>query len=759
MEKEIVEGYISNYIFESEDSLYKVVKVTTIDNDDVIVVGNFPRLLDGLNYRFIGQYKDHTRYGIQFVCDSYQKSDSINKEGLITYLSGDKFKGIGPKMAEAIVDKLGTNAIDEIIKDKNVLNGIKGLKESKIELIYETIKTNYLADNVFIRLYGFGLTAKMANKIYQRYGVDSANVVEDNPYILINEVEGFGFKRCDNLAFNLGFKDTDPKRIRAAILYTLNFVCYQYGYTFLTKEQLINSSYKLLNNNPLIDISIFNTYIDELIKENKLIFEDDRIFEPILYKAEVELSKKIIKMKNTKTKLFSDDDVKEALFRVEELLNINYTPLQQEAIINSLSNKLSIITGGPGTGKSTILKGILYTYASLYDASVTDDKIRMKVLLASPTGRAAKRMCEVTGFNASTIHKALGYNYDNGFAYNEYNLLSQSLIIVDEASMVDVELARNLFNALNSDSQVILVGDSNQLPSVSPGNVLLDLINSNIFKTTKLNQIMRQAKDSNIVELSHMVLNERINYSIFNNKADLFYYNYDSKNTIDFIIKIMDKYVSLNKDIYKDIQILAPMYAGACGIDEINKVIQEKFNGHEEKMVIYNDVAFKVNDKVLQLKNDSVLDIMNGDIGKIIDILKIEDKTILMIDFDGKIVSYPASDLENLKLGYAISIHKSQGSEFDNVILPILPSYGIMLKKKIIYTAITRAKKKLIVIGKLDSLEKAIHTPDSIRQTGLYNRLISKNVDLGKKIFDPEIPFDTLGEYDMEGITPYSFMD
>ena len=299
MEKEIIEGYVSNYIFESEDSLYKVIRVTTLDDDDVIVVGNFPRLLDGLNYKFIGQYKDHSRYGVQFVCDSYQKSDSINKEGLITYLSSDKFKGIGPKMATSIVDELGTDAIDKILKDKNVLLEVKGLKESKAELIYETIKTNYLADNVFIRLYGFGLSSKMATKIYSKFGLDSANVVEDNPYILINEVEGFGFKKSDNLALNLGFKDDDPKRIKASILYTLNFVCYQYGYTFLTKEQLINSSYKLLNNNPLIDIKIFDKFIDELIKDNKLIFEDDRIFEPILYRAEVELAKKIIKMKNT----------------------------------------------------------------------------------------------------------------------------------------------------------------------------------------------------------------------------------------------------------------------------------------------------------------------------------------------------------------------------------------------------------------------------------------------------------------------------
>lgn len=759
MDIDVVEGYIINYIYEATDSLYKVCKIITKNDEELTIVGSFPRLEDGITYKFIGKMNEHPKFGRQFVVETYEKGDAFSKEGLIIYLSGDKFKGIGAKLASNIVDALGNDCIQKILDNKDSLDNVKGLNDAKKDLIYNVIKDNYLTDDVFIRLYGFGLTAKMAGKIYERYGLSSANIIEENPYVLITEIDGFGFKKCDILAMNLGIKENDLKRLKAAISYTLNYVCYQNGFTFLTYEQLINSTLNLLNNNPNIKEEDLKIALNELINQAKLVNESDRIFDVNLYNAEFNLALKISKIKKSSNNLFKSEDVLDSLSYVEQNFEINYTPLQKEAIVNSLSNKLSIITGGPGTGKSTILKGILYTYANLLNSSITDDLISSNVLLVSPTGRAAKRMCDVTNFKASTIHKALGYSYDHGFSYNEFNLMPKKLIIVDEASMLDVELANNLFNAIPNDASIILVGDANQLPSVNPGNVLVDLINSNIFKTTKLNQIMRQAEDSQIIKLSHMILNENILYNIFSTKKDLYFYNYDTKNVIDGIFKLLDRFIEKGGDLIKDIQILVPMYAGVAGIDEINKRIQDRYN-KTEKMLVRENIIFKVNDKVLQLKNDATLDIMNGDIGKIIDIVKIDEKDYLLIDFDGKLVSYSALDIDNLKLGYAISIHKSQGSEFDNVILPILPSYRIMLKKKLIYTAVTRAKKKLILIGKLESLDYAIKSPDLVRQTSLYNRLVDNKLnDIDNKIFDPEIPFDYLGEYDMEGITPYSFMD
>ena len=755
-ESKVLTGFISNYIYSSEDSLYKVCKLETSD-DSFIITGSFPILDEGLLYDFVGKFIQHSKYGEQFMVESYSKSNTFTESGLILYLSSEKFKGIGKKLATNIVEALGLDAINIIVNEPNKLDNVKGLNDSKKEVLINTIKDNYASEQVFIKLFSFGLTSKMVYKLYEAYGNSAASKIEKNPYCLIYEIDGYGFKKSDALAINMGFALDDDLRIKAALTYTVTFVCYNQGFTYLTYEQLINSTKNLLDNNSIISDEKYTKCLDELINENKLVFIDDKIFDSKLYNDERKCSNKIEKLYNAKAKLFSEKKIREALEYIEDLISIKYTDMQKNAIINALANKLSIITGGPGTGKSTILKGILLAYAYLNNMSIGCDELDYKVKLVAPTGRAAKRMIETTNIKATTIHKALGYSYDGGFANDEYNLLNCSLLIVDEASMVDITLASALFRALMDSCQIILVGDVNQLPSVGPGNVLYDLINSKYFVTTKLTQIMRQAKDSDIIKFSHMILNENIAYEIFKNKKEIFLYHADAKETINQIFRILDNFINSGGDLYNGIQILVPMYAGPAGIDAINIAIQNRYNGSTDKMIVRDNVIFKQNDKVLQLKNDSQLDIMNGDIGKIIDISKVDDKDVMRIDFDGRIVTYHASDLENLKLAYAISIHKAQGSEFDNVIMPILPSYQVMLKKKILYTGVTRAKKKLIIIGKADCIEKAIHTYDYLRQTSLCKELneVKKVV---KNIFDDDIPFDTLGEYDMEDITPYSFM-
>ncbi len=758
MDKDIksITGQIINYIFESQDSLYKVCEIETADSK-VTIVGNFPHLDEGLSYQFFGYMKE-TKYGEQFYVESYQRSDNFTKSGLISYLSSDKFYGIGIRLATNIVEKLGLDAINKIIEDKSNLDDIKGLNQTKKDFLYEELKNNIQTEQVFIRLFSFGLTHKMVERIYNIYGLDSVNIIEENPYTLIYDVEGFGFKRCDRLALDLNFREDDIRRIKAAIVYTITTVCNEYGYTFLTISQLILSTKRLLGNNNILD-ELYNDAIDMLIRDKKLIKEDDRIYIGYLYNAECKVAERLIKINDTKIKGYSREKIEEALDYVEGKLELSYTPLQKEAIINSLLNKLSIITGGPGTGKSTILKGILYTYARLNNVSISDDTFEYNVLMVSPTGRASKRMVQTTGYKASTIHKALGYTQDGVFQHDELSPLSQKLIIIDEASMIDIVLLNNLLKALLNSVQIILVGDSNQLPSVGPGNVLFDLINSPIFKVTRLNQIMRQARDSDIISLSSMVLSQRIDYNIFNKKKEVFFYPFDAKGLVNGLFRIIDNFISKGGDLLTGIQILIPMYAGISGIDEVNKRIQEKYNLNTES-IIRDDKFFKKNDKVLQLKNDTVLDVMNGDIGVIIDITKKDEKDVLLIKFDDRIVTYKASDLDNLSLAYAMSIHKSQGSEFDNVILPILPNYSIMLKRKLIYTAITRAKKKLIILGDLKTLDLAIHQLDLERQTTLTYRITnSVTEDLSNKILDPDIPFDTMGEYGMEGITPYTFMD
>ena len=757
-ERKVVSGYISNYIYESQDSLYKVCELVQEDDTTLIIVGSFPHLEDGLSYEFVGKMKKHPKYGEQFFVESYSKSNSFSKEGLIHYLSSDKFYGIGPKLASNIVDELGLDCIDKILEDKEVLKKVYGMTKPKIEVLYQTLKDNYATEQVFIRLFGFGLTAKMVERLYNTYSVSAANKVEENPYCLITEVEGFGFKKCDSLALNLGMKRDDPKRLSAAIFYTLNQVCYQQGFTFLTEEQLINSVIRLLDNE--INSNDLKPILDDLVQNKKIILEDNKYFDAYLHKCEVKTAEAILRLASGKLKKYPEEKVRDAIKYVEEYLHIQYTPMQKEAIFTSILNKLSIITGGPGTGKSTILNGILNVYAKLNDLPVASDEFGYKVCMVAPTGRAAKRMAEATKYKASTIHKALGYNFDGDFSYNEDSKMAYSLLIVDEASMMDISITMSLFTALQDKCQIILVGDKDQLPSVGPGNVLYDLMQSDVFITTKLNQIMRQAKDSDIISLSHMVLSERIDYKIFNNKKEVFFYNSDVSSTIPMLKKLLDGYLANGGDLQSGIQILAPMYAGNAGIDAINSFIQEEYNKEKEKILKRDFKIFKKNDKVLQLKNDSVHEIMNGDIGKILDVIKVDEKDAMLIDFDGRIITYMASDIENLTLAYCMSIHKSQGSEFENVIMPILPSYQIMLKKKIIYTGMTRAKKKLILLGKTQSLEQAIHAEDYLRQTYLTPRLSKKiSNELDNKIFDKDIPFDTFGEYDMEGITPYSFME
>ena len=758
MEKDLktITGEITNYIFESEDSMYKVAKLDTEDGE-ITITGSFPHLDEGLTYDFIGHFKEN-KYGHQFAVETYNKSKSFSKDGLISYLSSDKFYGIGEKLASNIVEALGTDCIDVILKDPNVLYDIKGLTKAKAQILYDALQRNNAEEQVFIKLYGFGLTSKMVSRLYEVYGVKAANIIEENPYTLIKDVEGYGFKKCDNLAMSLGIDKKDMKRLKASVFFTINNVCYNYGFTFLTEKQLINSTLGLLQD-PEIEASLIEDAVMALIEEKKLVSLDDRIYDTRLYNAENKVRDKLIKIYNTKGNIKKKEKVEEALSYVEGEMGIEYTPMQKEAIINALSNKLSIITGGPGTGKSTILKGIINTYSRLFDMPIGSDDFSYKVIMAAPTGRAAKRMAEATLFKASTIHRALGYTTDGNFLHDSLNPLTCSLLIIDEASMLDILLASNLFDALLGSCQIILVGDANQLPAVGPGNVLQDLINTSIFKVSKLNQIMRQAKDSNIIRLSSMVMEKRIDYRIFSAKKEVFLFNYESKNIIDGIIRMLDNFIDKGGDLFSGIQILAPMYNGVAGIDEINRKIQEKYN-KEEKTLVRGDKIFKKGDKVLQLKNDRELDIMNGDIGRIIDIVKEEEKDVLMINFDDRMIKYPASNLDSLSLAYAISIHKSQGSEFQNVILPMVLSYRIMLKPKLFYTAITRAKEKLIILGSTEAMDTAIHAQDDVRQTSLAQRINdASNVKFEVKINDPEIPFETLGEYDMDGITPYTFMD
>jgi len=752
-------------IFESDDSLYKVIKAKTKSDEDIVLVGFFPSLTLDIFYRFEGEKTINPKYGVQFKVTTYKREDLNDRDGIIGYLSSGLIKGIGVKSAEKIYELLGDDAINKIINDKNVLKGIKGFSQEKINTVYDSLILNQKLEKAYVELYSYGLTPNMVGKLYQEYGDNTLALIKQNPYRLIYEVVGFGFSKADNLALSFGFSRHSKKRLEEGVLYTLYEVCQQKGFTFLTDTQLLNSSLQILNKGAVeVDLIEANEIIDtitSLIKQDKFMKEENRYYPKALYESEVKVAKDILRIKGyDKNKIYSLDLLTERLRDVEATYNIRYTEGQKDAIFNAINNNISIITGGPGTGKTTIVKGILNLLAVLNNKSITDDKFRHRLVLCAPTGRAALRLGKDCQVEAGTIHKTLGYNYAMEFEYNEGHKIPGDIIVIDEFSMVDIELCASLFEAIKTEAKVIIVGDSNQLPSVGPGNVLYDLIESNVINVTRLTDIMRQDSDSSIIEVCQGVNKSFVPYNMFNKKSDLYFYPADSTGTLEKILIFVQAFLNKGGSLQNDLQILVPMYAGPCGINAINKAIQEKFND-ETVSLTRGSRVFKRLDKVLQLKNDPEKGIMNGDIGYIDSISHTDDGDYLMIRFDNLLVKYPAKDLDDLTLAYAISIHKSQGSEYKNVIMPILSDYYVMMKRKLIYTAFSRAKEKLILIGDYKMLAQSIKRLDDERQTTLYNRLFSKSLMTKRVIYidDPDIPFDTLGEEGMEGITPYTFMN
>lgn len=764
-------GHIIRYLFKASENDYKIAKIETEQGEELIIVGYFPLLTKDLDYEFTGDMVTHKKFGEQLRVTNFKKSTSMSKQSIISYLSGSDFKGVGPTIAARIYETLGPLCISKIKEDPNSLSLVKGLSKNKHELIAAELNAKAASEDIFIELYNYGLTTKMASKLFAKYSFETLDKIRKNPYRLLYEIDGFGFLKTDALANHMGITSHDKNRLSQGLIFTLSEVCNNDGYTFLTESQLLNKTVEMLNKNrsDLIDIDELEGMISDLVQKNLIVEEEDRIYPKDLYDSEVEFADKIEDINTFESKKYNQTDILDAIKTVEKTLDIKYTKNQKEALLTTASDTISIITGGPGTGKTTLILGIIHLYCVLNGLEITSDKIQNDLVLCAPTGRAAKRMGEQTSFPSYTIHKTLGYTFEREFGYNKDNKLPGKFLICDEFSMVDITLANSLFVSLNENMKVILVGDENQLPSVKPGNVLHDLIASDIIHTVRLTEIMRQAKNSPIIELGRQINNQHINYSIFNGNNSLYFYSLKGQDVIDGIEKIIRNFIAKGGNLITDIIVLAPMYKGVCGIDAINKMVQNKFNNSENKLT-RNGKTFKLHDKVLQLKNEPEKDIMNGDIGEIIDISKVGDDTLVRINFDGNVISY-GTNFSHLTLAYAISIHKSQGSEFNNVIMPVVFGYYYMLQKKIIYTGVTRAKNKLIMLGEYQSLLTSLNKESDTRQTSLYRRLtrmISKNskteiIDIIDPnviyINDPSIPFDKLGEQNMEGITPYTFMD
>ena len=772
-----IQGKVKAIIYHNEDNSYTIIKVKITDSteemglfvyddfDYVTVTGYFPRPMRGEEIKFFGEFKEHNRYGMQYMVKNYEKLTDTSIPGLIEYLSSDLFKGVGIKTAQNIVTTLGVNVIKMVLDDKNVLKKVPKLSEKLIDIIYDGLIDNKAAENTLIKLYGYGITPKMAIKIYKFYQNETIAIIEKNPYQLIYDIEGVGFERADQIAKKLGFEDNDPLRVKAMIIFLYNLMGLNYGHTFLYVDQLLEYLLKSLNKTKeIVDESTIREYMNELVDDGFFILEDEIIKLKTIDYAEKNITEKIKELSNYESEVIDEKKVDKLITLYEGIAEITYTTLQKKAIKSALQSNIFILTGGPGTGKTTVIKGLVFVYAKYHQLPIEYNNALFEIKLIAPTGRAAKRMNETTNLHAETIHRFLGYSFDGKFIHNKDNLVDAKVIIIDEASMIDVFLASQLLQAIPKDAKVIIVGDEDQLPSVGPGQILKDFIDSDMIDYVKLQQIHRQSVDSNIISLAHSINTESIPSDILKVYDDRMFVEEKTEFFQTRLLNSIHYLINQGYDLYEDIQVLIPMYRGNTGIDAVNKLIQKEFNKNTEKSIIHGDREFRIGDKVIQLTNQVEDQIMNGDQGVVIGITA-ED--ILIVDFFGNEVAYKKGDLINIKHAYAMSIHKSQGSEYKVVIMPLFRSYTIMLKRKLIYTGVTRAKEKLILMGDMRAFKYGVESIEAERQSILKDLIVNKIVEkeplnvLKQTVYinDPSIPFDTLGEDLEEGITPYSFME
>ncbi len=724
-----IKGNYRKSIFESDKGyIIGLFKLKETDNEElkmyvnkiITFTGYFAELnIDDL-YIFKGDVVNHPKYGMQFNVLEYERLKPDDEDGLVAFLSSDLFKGVGEKLAQSIVDTLGKNVLDEILKDESCLLLVPKMTSKKAHAVYETLMKYEESHQIIVYLNELGFNMKDALEIYNTYKSETINHIEHNPYCL---TEFISFLKVDEIALKLNVDILDERRIKACIIYMMNKLLFTNSDTYLEYDEILESVFNYLKCD--LNIDDFDLYLEELINENKIILLNNKYYLKEMYDSEINIVNIIKYLSNKKIdKLYLDNRIEE----LEKVNNIKYNDKQKEAIKKSLENNITIITGGPGTGKTTIIKAICELYQNIFDLSF--EELTNRIALLAPTGRASKRMSESTNLPASTIHRFLKWNKEtNEFSVNEYNKNNHHLIIIDEVSMIDLNLLDNLFKGLTKNIKLILVGDHHQLPSVGPGNILKDLIESELIDTIHLDTLYRTDENSYITTLAHEIKNNDLSDSFLETKSDYTFLKCHSikDNLKNLCLQLMEKGYD-----YKRVQIMAPMYAGVNGIDNLNKELQSIFNPKTNQNEIkYGDVIYRENDKILQLVNLPDDNVYNGDIGIIKNIVKIENKTFIYIDFDGNIVKYETKDLNKITHGFVISIHKSQGSEFEVVVMLISNSYKRMLYKKLVYTGITRAKKKLILIGEPDAFLYAINNNnEKIRKTNLLEQL--KNNILNK---------------------------
>lgn len=741
-----IDGQVQAVFYENPSNFYKVMLVKIIETSlefaetEIVVTGTFGEIQEEENYRFFGSLIDHPRYGNQFQVERYEKNKPTSNAGLINYLSSAKFPGIGKKTAESIVETLGLDAIDQIISDVSCLKKVPGLNEKKQATLASAVQENYGLEQIVIGLNQYGFGNQIAFNIYHFYKAETLKIISENPYQLVEDIEGIGFKKADNLAEQLGIQADSPKRIRAAIFHELFQESMNSGNTYLEAKQLLELAITTLENSRQVALNP-EQVADEIInlaEEGKIIQEGTKLYEKSLYFSEVGIATSIQRMlKNNKKLSYKEKEIEKTLTLIEKNEAIVYGESQRSAIKEAITSQFFILTGGPGTGKTTVINGIVNLYAELNGLSLNLEDYTQKVfpiLLAAPTGRAAKRMNETTGLPASTIHRLLGLTGREKEGSEEPKEIEGGLLIVDELSMVDTWLANTLLKSLPNNIQVIFVGDKDQLPSVGPGQVLTDLLAIKEIPKRELLDIYRQEDGSTIISLAHGIKTGVVPEDLTQNKKDRSFIRC-SVNQMESVVEQIVIRAQEKGFAAKDMQVLAPMYRGKAGIDQLNYLMQTILNPNPDGMrkeVKWIDKVYRIGDKILHLVNSPEVNVFNGDIGEIIGInlaKETDDKVDeLVLRFDETEIVYKRNEWNKITLAYSCSIHKAQGSEFKMVILPMVRQYGRMLQRKLLYTAVTRSKDLLILLGEPEAYQYAIEKELKERQTSLKERILEDDL-------------------------------
>ncbi len=704
--KKYILGNIRKIIYESNNGPYKVgiFKVRETNDDEMSeyvnkvigFTGNFAEVNPDVDYILYGRLVEHPKYGSQFEVLNYEIKAPSDLDSLVLYLSSGMFKGIGLKTAKRIVERFGTDTIKTIKENPENIATVSGMTITKARRMHDKILENEYNQDLILKLNGYGFSVREAIDLITIYGSNLQNKIEENIYDLVEHIT---FDKLD-IMFLKDNDEMDKRRIEALILHNIYTTCYETGDTLVLKDELFIKMKRCFKG--VFAAEEYLKYIDSLALKAKIVLFNEYVTLSDFYNTEKSILMDINRINDIKNTI-KPDKIDTYISEYEKINSITFNNDQKEAIKGAILNNFFIITGGPGTGKTTIIKAIVMILKDILDLNHED------IALLAPTGRASKRMAESVGAPAYTIHKFLKWNKETeSFLIDEYNKSQEKVVIVDESSMIDIFLFSSLLKGLKLNVKLILVGDANQLPSIGPGDLLNDLLHISTIKNKYLNTIYRVKEGSYITYLANDIKNRKHFDKFPTNYSDFKFIESNDDDIKKYLSEIVNK--AVEKGIHSEnFQVLAPMYKGLNGIDSLNSMMADIFNPNAEKFVI-GDKYYRVNDKVIQLVNDVDNNVYNGDIGYIRDIYYLDKKMVVEIDYSGNIVEYKSGEFDKFNLAYAVSIHKSQGSEYANVVIILARSFNRMFYNKLIYTAVTRAKSSLIILGSIDSLNKSVLT-------------------------------------------------